>query len=267
MTRFLHVLPSFALMALLAAPVVAAPTAAVDETSVDMSVSDSPDMPLADPTTDDESLLAFDPQQDSFGVMKDFQGLTEKGELVELRKAFSGAYGTGLYFHPATLDYYIATFHGNEYWRTVKARSEKKALEAFDALSRQTSMLSEAEATRVKLLASRNFAQKQVALYAEKSRAYQLDQARQRELVRRDLERQQKIREEIVSIDTERRQVRAELEKLRMMVRALEAQSNDLKLMVPMPIEEASTVSAVKAMAPIKPIPPAPVLYRKHRRR
>ncbi|WP_430391644.1 DUF2968 domain-containing protein [Dyella sp. 20L07] len=191
------------------------------------------------------------------GIVDKLRGLIDSHQLAEVRTTYNGAYGASLLFHADTLGYYIALFHGKEFWRVIQTDSFDEAEKIYHAFASQTQTLAQVDIDTMRLDAGKKYAEKMVAQNQQRLQTLQRDAAYQQQQARQVATQQEQAKQQAVSLTSDLRTTSTQLDAVKQQIHALEVQQTDPTLVLPAPESKAPT--AITPASPVNPpVPTAP---------
>lgn len=150
------------------------------------------------------------------------QAMIQNREVRELRTAYNGSYGVSMLFNPTTLDYYVALFQQQRFWRIFKTQSVSDAESTYTAYRQETVALAKSELQRIRLEAQYNKIEADLSDSAEALTTLQNDMEYQRQQEAIILAEQQNAKREAEQLAEQEREARQQLQILQEQIRELE---------------------------------------------
>ena len=185
-------------------------------------------------------------EQAPSSTVAELHRLIDAHQLTELRTTYNSNYGASLLFQSDKLSYYVALFHGKEFWRVIQTDSNDDAESLYRAFVEQTQKLAQVDIDAVRLQAGKAYAEHMVAVNQQHLQHLQQDVAYQQQQARQVASQQQQAQQQAVSLSAELRSASSQLETVKQQIRALEQQQTDPTLTLPPP-EPQSTAPAPAA--------------------
>jgi hypothetical protein len=196
----------------LSAPVVAAAAA--------------PAIPLPKPLTPDQSApAAADDTKDTQGTVAELQQRMRGNELAELRTSYNGSYGASLLFYGKELTYYVVLFQQKNFWRVIKTQNEARAEGVYADFVHKSAQLADVELHRIKVAAQKDYTERLIALSEVSAERLQADLGVARQQQALVASRQKEVREQTVSLETQKRAAQEQLREVRRQVQALQRET------------------------------------------
>lgn len=211
-------------------------------TCASTSIPASPAMP-----GDNGNLSA--PEQPSSSTVADLHRLIDAHQLTELRTTYNSNYGASLLFQSDKLSYYVALFHGKEFWRVIQTDSYEDAESLYRAFATQTQQLAQVDIDAMRLQAGKAYAEHMVAVNQQHLQHLQQDVAYQQQQARQVATQQQQAQQQAVSLSAELRSTSNQLETVKQQIRALEEQQTNPTLALPPPTQPAAAAAATEPAA------------------
>ncbi|MGC1547192.1 MAG: DUF2968 domain-containing protein [Rhodanobacter sp.] len=189
------------------------------------------------------------PGQVSSSTVDDLRKLIDSHQLVELRTTYNGAYGASLLFEADKLSYYVALFHGKEFWRVIQTASSDDAESIYRTFADQTHQLAQVDLDTIRLEASKKFAEHMVALNQQRLQNMQQDASYQQQQARQVAVQQQQAQQQTASLTADLRATNSQLDAVQQQIRTLETQQTNPSLVLPTP-EVAPVTPPAQATPP-----------------
>ena len=159
----------------------------------------------------------------------ELQAMIQSREVRELRTAYNGSYGVSMLFNPSTLDYYVALFQQQRFWRILKTTSLSEAEKSYTAYRQETVALARSELQRIRLEAEYNKIEAELSDSADALTTLQNDMEYQRQQEALILAEQQSAKREAEQLAEQERDARKQLQVLQNQIRELERQRATLR--------------------------------------
>jgi hypothetical protein len=174
---------------------------------------------------DQAAPLAVDDAKEALGNIAEMQRMMRANELTQLRTSYNGSYGASLLFYGKELTYYVALFQEKNFWRVIKTQNEARAEAVYADFVRKSAQLADVELRRIKLAAQKDYTERLIALSQVNAERLQadLDVARQQQALVAN--RQKEVREQAVSLETQKRAAQEQLREVRRQVQALQRET------------------------------------------
>jgi hypothetical protein len=168
-------------------------------------------------------------------IVDDFHRLIDSHQLTELRTTYNSSYGASLLFQPAALNYYVALFHGKDFWRVIRTDSYEEAENLYHTFVSQTEELAKVDIDTMRLQATKQYTDRQVATNQQRLQNLQRDAEYQRQQTQQVAALQQQAEQQSSSLTADLRASNNELDTVREQIRALEQQEANPSLTLPKP--------------------------------
>jgi hypothetical protein len=188
------------------------------------------------------------PGQVSSSTVDDLHKLIDSHQLVELRTTYNGTYGASLLFEAEKLSYYVALFHGKEFWRVIQTESSDDAESIYRTFASQTQQLAQVDLDTIRLEAGKKFAEHMVALNEQRLQNLERDANYQQQQARQVAVQQQQAQQQTASLTADLRSTNSQLDAVKQQIHALETQQTNPALVLPTP--EAAPVAPAPATPP-----------------
>lgn len=159
----------------------------------------------------------------------ELQAAIKDKSVRELRTAYNGSYGVSMLFNPATLEYYVALFQQQRFWRITKTLSISEAESTYTAYRQETVALAQAELQRIRLEAEYNKIEAELNDSADVLTTLQNDMEYQREQEALIIAEQQQAKREAAQLAEQEREARQQLQVLQEQIRKLERQRTKVR--------------------------------------
>lgn len=180
-------------------------------------------------------------------IVDDFHRLIDNHQLSELRTTYNSSYGASLLFQPDKLNYYVALFHGKDFWRVIRTDSYEEAQNVYHTFVAQTEELAKVDIDTLRLQATKQFTDKLVAMNQQHLQNLERDAEYQRQQAQQVAAQQQQAEQQSSSLTADLRSSNNELDTVRERIRALEQQESNPTLTLPKLAAPAPATSAPAA--------------------
>jgi hypothetical protein len=177
--------------------------------------------------------------------------LIDSHQLTEVRTTYNSTYGASLLFQSDTLTYYVALFHGKEFWRVMQTDSFEDAESLYRTFATQTQSLAEVDIDTMRLDAGKKYAERMIALNQQRLQTLQQDASHQQQEARQVAEQQEQARQQAAALTADLHSTTNQLDAVKQQIRALEAMQANPSLVLPTPAPAAPP--APPAQAPQQP--------------
>lgn len=218
-----------------------APAAA---TTSDSDASAAPSSPM--PASDDS-------QAPSSNTVANLQQLIDSNQLTELRTTYNATYGASLLFQTSKLSYYVALFHGKQFWRVIQTDSYQTAESIYRSFAEQTRTLAQVDIDTTRLHAGNAYAEHLIALNQQHLQNLQQDASYQQQQAQQVATAQQQAKQQAVTLSADLNSTSSQLDAMKQRIRELEKQQTDPTLVLPAP--GANTAPAPTSSAPVPGTP------------
>ncbi|WP_430388730.1 DUF2968 domain-containing protein [Dyella sp. 20L07] len=184
------------------------------------------------------------------GSVTTLRQLMDDHQLAEIRTTYNGTYGASLLFQADKLTYYIALFHGKEFWRVMQTDSFEDAEKVYRTFASQTQELASVEIDAMRLDAGNKYAAKMIAQNEERLQGLQKDAAYQQQQARQVATLQEQAKQQAATLSSDLRSTSSQLDSMKRRISTLEAQQSDPTLVLPAPETQPAP-----ATAPVDPAP------------
>ena len=183
------------------------------------------------------------------GSVATLRQLMDDHQLAEIRTTYNGTYGASLLFQADKLTYYIALFHGKEFWRVMQTDSFDDAEKVYRTFASQTQELASVEIDAMRLDAGNKYAAKMVAQNEQRLQGLQKDAAYQQQQARQVATMQEQAKQQAATLSSDLRSTSSQLDSMKRRISTLEAQQSDPTLVLPAP-EPQAAAPAIPAPTP-----------------
>jgi hypothetical protein len=176
-------------------------------------------------------------------IVDDFHRLIDSHQLTELRTTYNGSYGASLLFQPDKLSYYIALFHGKDFWRVIRTDSYDDAENIYHTFVAQTEELAKVDLDTLRLKATKDYTDHLVAMNQQRLQNLERDSEYQRQQAQQVAAQQQQASQQSSTLTADLRASTSELDAVKERIHALESQQANPSLTLP-PSEHLSSPSS-----------------------
>ncbi|MCQ9616983.1 DUF2968 domain-containing protein [Paenalcaligenes niemegkensis] len=163
------------------------------------------------------------------GTADELQALIQDRSVRELRTAYNGSYGVSMLFNPETLDYYVALFQQQRFWRIFRTQLLSEAESTYTAYRQETVALASTELQRIRLEAEYNKIESELSDSADTLTTLQNDMEYQRQQEALIIAEQQSAKREAEQLAEQEREARKQLQVLQEQIRQLERQRSTIR--------------------------------------
>jgi hypothetical protein len=185
----------------------------------------------------------------SSSIVDDFHRLIQNHQLTELRTTYNSSYGASLLFQPEKLDYYVALFHGKDFWRVIRTDSYEDAQNVYHTFVQQTEDLAKVDIDTLRLQATKQFTDRLVSMNQQRLQNLERDAEYQRQQTQQVASQQQQAEQQSSTLTADLRSSNNQLDTVRERIRALEEQESNPSLTLPKPVAPAPPTSVGAAPA------------------
>jgi hypothetical protein len=189
------------------------------------------------------------PNPAASSIVDDFRRLIESHQLTELRTTYNSSYGASLLFQPDKLTYYVALFHGKDFWRVIRTDSYDDAQNVYHTFVAQTEELAKVDIDTLRLQATKQYTDKLVAMNQQRLQNLERDAEYQRQQTQQVAAQQQQAEQQSSSLTADLRASNDELDTMRERIHALEQQESNPSLTLPKPAAPTPAASAAPVSA------------------
>ncbi len=161
------------------------------------------------------------------------QQLIDTHQLTELRTTYNATYGASLLFQTSKLSYYVALFHGKQFWRVIQTDSYENAESIYRNFVAQTRKLAQVDIDTTRLQAGNAYAEHLIALNQQHLQNLQQDASYQQQQARQVATAQQQAKQQAVTLSADLHSTSDQLDAMKQRIRALEKQQADPSLILP----------------------------------
>lgn len=212
----------------------------------DATASAAPSSPL--PAADDSAAPGS-------ATIANLQQLIDSHQLTELRTTYNATYGASLLFQTSKLSYYVALFHGKQFWRVIQTDSYEDAESIYRTFAEQTRQLAQVDIDTTRLQAGNAYAEHLIALNQQHLQNLQQDASYQQQQARQVATAQQQAKQQAVTLSADLHSTSSQLDAMKQRIRELEKQQANPQLMLPPAGADAAPAPASSAPAPGTPSP------------
>lgn len=192
--------------------------------------------------------------QASSSVVDDFHRLIDNHQLTELRTTYNSSYGASLLFQPDKLNYYVALFHGKDFWRVICTDSADDAENVYRTFVAQTEQLAKIDIDTLRLQATKQYTDRLVTMNQQRLQSLERDAEYQRQQSQQVAAQQQQATQQSSSLSADLRASNSELDAVKERIRALQGQQSNPSLTMP-PSEQQSAAPAPATSAALPSAP------------
>lgn len=187
-------------------------------------------------------------------AMDDFHELIQSHQLTELRTTYNSSYGASLLFQPDKLSYYVALFHGKDFWRVIRSDSYDDAENIYHTFVTQTEQLAKVDIDTLRLQATKQYTDRLVAANQQHLQNLERDAEYQRQQSQQVAAQQQQAEQQSSSLESQLHASNSELDAVKERIHALEQQASNPDLVMPSSVQNsespAPATSTATAAAP-----------------
>ncbi|MBE1160825.1 DUF2968 domain-containing protein [Dyella acidiphila] len=187
-------------------------------------------------------------------IVDDFHRLLQNHQLTELRTTYNSSYGASLLFQPEQLEFYVALFHGKDFWRVIRTDSYDDAQNVYHTFVAQTEELAKVDIDALRLQANKQYTDRMVSMNQQRLQNLERDAEYQRQQTQLVAAQQQQAAQQSSSLTADLRASNSELDAVRERIHELEAQQSNPTLTLPKqeapapaPVPSAPAVPAATA--------------------
>ncbi|QRN55845.1 DUF2968 domain-containing protein [Dyella caseinilytica] len=166
-------------------------------------------------------------------IVDDFHQLIDSHQLTELRTTYNSSYGASLLFQPDKLNYYVALFHGKDFWRVIRTGSYDEAQNVYHTFVSQTEELAKVDIDTLRLQATKQYTDHVVQMNQQHLQNLERDAEYQRQQAQQVAAQQQQAEQQSSSLTADLRASNNELDAVQERIRALEEQESNPTLTLP----------------------------------
>lgn len=166
-------------------------------------------------------------------IVDDFHRLIDSHQLTELRTTYNGSYGASLLFQPDKLSYYIALFHGKDFWRVIRTDNYDDAENIYHTFVAQTEQLAKVDLDTLRLKATKDYTDRLVAMNQQRLQNLERDSEYQRQQTQQVAAQQQQASQQSSTLTADLRASTNELDAVKERIHALESQQANPSLTLP----------------------------------
>jgi hypothetical protein len=180
--------------------------------------------PEQEPSSSGEAAASSSGAQASPGEVGALVDLIRKREVEELMTVYSGTYGASLFFHAASMTWYVSLFHDGKIWKVVRTRDQRNATTIFNYFAEQTKDYFSVELQRTLDKAENDAYSKQIALEQARAQRLQAELEVARSAQKDTRERQQQAAADISALKAEHMRQQKALRQLQQQTGELQQQ-------------------------------------------
>ncbi|MDO1528426.1 DUF2968 domain-containing protein [Fulvimonas sp. R45] len=188
-------------------------------------------------------------------TVANLQQLIDSHQLTELRTTYNATYGASLLFQTDKLSYYVALFHGKQFWRVIQTDSYETAESLYLSFAGQTQKLAQVDIDTIRLQAGNAYAEHLIALNREHLQNLQQDASYQQQQARQVATAQQQAKQQAVTLSADLRSTSSQLDAMKQRISELEKQQANPQLVLPPPGADAAPAPAASVAVPGTPSP------------
>jgi len=189
--------------------------------------------PPASPPPSAEKAPVLSMDKASAATVESFRQLIDSHQLTEVRTSYNSTYGASLLFQAETLNYYVALFHGKEFWRVIQTESFDEAEGIYRMFAEQTHKLAEVDIDTMRLDAGKKYAEKMIAQNQQRLQGLMADASRQQQEARQVAQQQEQAKQQAVALTSDLHNTTSQLDAVKQQIRALEAMQTNPNLVLP----------------------------------
>jgi hypothetical protein len=183
-------------------------------------------------------------------IMDSFHRMIDNHQLTELHTTYNGSYGASLLFQPYQLGYYIALFHGKDFWRVIRTDNYDDAENIYHTFVTQTEQLAKVDIDTLRLKATKDYTDRLVATNQQRLQDLERDSEYQRQLAQQVAAQQQQATQQSTSLTSDLRASTGELDAVKERIHALESQQSNPSLTLPVSERLSSPQHSAAALLP-----------------
>jgi hypothetical protein len=186
------------------------------------------------------------------------QQLIDSHQLTELRTTYNATYGASLLFDSNKLGYYVALFHGKQFWRVIQTDSYENAETLYKNFSEQTQKLAQVDIDTIRLQAGNAYAERMIEVNRTHLQNLQQDASYQQQQARQVAAAQQQAQQQAVTLSADLHSSSSQLDAMKQRISELEQQQANPQLQLPPPPAPATTPAPASASSAPAPGTPSP---------
>ncbi|MBD8898947.1 DUF2968 domain-containing protein [Rhodanobacter sp. DHG33] len=163
------------------------------------------------------------------------QQLIDSHQLTELRTTYNASYGASLLFDSNKLGYYVALFHGKQFWRVIQTDSYESAEGLYKNFAEQTQKLAQVDIDTIRLQAGNAYAERMIQVNRTHLQNLQQDASYQQQQARQVAAAQQQAQQQAVALSANLHSSSSELDAMKQRINELEQQQSNPQLQLPPP--------------------------------
>lgn len=163
------------------------------------------------------------------------QQLIDSHQLTELRTTYNATFGASLLFNTDKLGYYVALFHGKQFWRVIQTDSYENAENIYKNFVEQTQKLAQVDIDTIRLQAGNAYAERMIQVNREHLQNLQQDASYQQQQARQVAAAQQQAQQQAVALSADLHSSSSELDAMKQRINELEQQQANPQLQLPPP--------------------------------
>ena len=189
--------------------------------------------------------------QGAASIADDFNQLIQNHQLTELRTTYNSSYGASLLFQPQRLQYYVALFHGKDFWRVIRTDSYDEAQTVYHTFAAQTEELAKVDIDTLRLQATKQYTDRMVSMNQQRLQNLERDAEYQRQQAQQVAAQQQQAAQQSSSLTADLRSSNSELDAVRERIHELETQQANPSLTLPKQEAPAVAPAPATSAAPV----------------
>lgn len=186
------------------------------------------------------------------------QQLIDSHQLTELRTTYNATYGASLLFDSNKLRYYVALFHGKQFWRVIQTDSYENAEGIYRNFAEQTQKLAQVDIDTIRLQAGNAYAEHMLEVNRAHLQNLQQDASYQQHQAQQVAAAQQQAQQQAVTLSADLHSSSSELDAVKQRINELEQQQANPQLQLPPPPAPAATAAPATASSAPAPAPGTP---------
>jgi hypothetical protein len=186
------------------------------------------------------------------------QQLINSHQLTELRTTYNATYGASLLFNSDKLSYYVALFHGKQFWRVIQTESYENAEGIYRNFAEQTQKLAQVDIDTIRLQAGNAYAARMLEVNRAHLQNLQQDASYQQQQAQQVAAAQQQAQQQAVTLSADLHSSSSELDAMKQRINELEQQQANPQLQLPPPPAPAAPPAPAPASSAPAPGSPSP---------
>jgi hypothetical protein len=184
-------------------------------------------------------------------IVDDFHRLIDNHQLSELRTTYNSSYGASLLFNPVALNYYVALFHGKDFWRVIRTDSYDDAENLYRTFVTQTEQLAKVDIDTLRLQATKQYTDRLVVMNQQRLQNLERDAEYQRQQAQQVATQQAQAAQQSSALTADLRSSNSELDTVKERIHALEQQESNPTLALPPSPAQAPAPASAASSAPL----------------